>query len=298
ASARADEAIEAADELDLSFDALRSYRLLVEALTGHEVAAAASASAAYAAAIERGDEWSAALFARAGGVAALVAGTDADAARLLGETVRIGRRFGVNEPSWFRVHGDLVESLVRVGDLDGATELIAVLDASAARTGIVWTRLVGARGRALGSGAVGDLDVAVAAASEARELAGDLGSPYEQARTDLVAGVLERRMRRKRAARELLAGAADTFERIGAPTWAGRARAELGRVGVRVRAPDQLSESERRVAELAAAGRTNREIADALFLSVRTVESHLGVTYRKLGVRSRTELARVLGSTG
>jgi DNA-binding CsgD family transcriptional regulator len=79
---------------------------------------------------------------------------------------------------------------------------------------------------------------------------------------------------------------------LGAVLWAGRARAELARIGGRTRSADELTPAERRVAELVAEGQTNREVAAALFLTERTVETHLTHVYAKLGVRSRTELAR------
>jgi DNA-binding CsgD family transcriptional regulator len=105
--------------------------------------------------------------------------------------------------------------------------------------------------------------------------------------------VLRRRMRRKRAAREAIEAALDGFEELGAATWVDRAHAELGRIGGRTR-QDGLTAAERRVASLVAEGRTNREVAAALFLGERTVASHLTHIYAKLGVRSRTELARKL----
>ena len=75
-----------------------------------------------------------------------------------------------------------------------------------------------------------------------------------------------------------------------APSWVESAQAELSRIGGAGSAGDVLTEVERRVAKLAVAGRTNREIADTLFMSVRTVEGHLSHIYRKLGIRGRTEL--------
>jgi len=81
------------------------------------------------------------------------------------------------------------------------------------------------------------------------------------------------------------------FEGLGAATWAAEARSELGRIGGRTREVG-LTAAERRVAALVAEGRTNQEVAAALFLSERTVASHLTRIYAKLGVRSRTELAR------
>ena len=79
--------------------------------------------------------------------------------------------------------------------------------------------------------------------------------------------------------------------------WAERARAELDVVGPRRRARDELTATERRVAELAAAGITNREIARAVFMSEKTVEAHIARVYRKLGIHSRAELgARMAGN--
>jgi DNA-binding NarL/FixJ family response regulator len=94
-----------------------------------------------------------------------------------------------------------------------------------------------------------------------------------------------------RNARATLEDALEIFERIGARIWADRARAELGRLGGRAPSGDELTPTERRVAELVAEGRTNKDVAAALFVTVRTVESNLTRVYSKLGVRSRTELA-------
>jgi DNA-binding NarL/FixJ family response regulator len=103
--------------------------------------------------------------------------------------------------------------------------------------------------------------------------------------------VVRRRARQKRTARAALKAALARFEALGAASWAAVARAELARIGGRQRM-EGLSPSELRVATLVAEGRTNREVASALFLSKTTVASHLSRTYAKLGVRSRTELTR------
>jgi DNA-binding CsgD family transcriptional regulator len=116
---------------------------------------------------------------------------------------------------------------------------------------------------------------------------------YGRSRALLALGVLRRRARQKRAAREAIAEALRGFEQLGAATWVGRARSELGSIGGRSR-EDGLTPAERRVADLVAEGRTNREVAAALFLGERTVASHLTHIYAKLGIRSRTELARRL----
>ena len=118
-----------------------------------------------------------------------------------------------------------------------------------------------------------------------------VGDPFGRARALLALGLVRRRCRQKRPAREAIEAAVEGFETVGAAGWAAKARGELGRVGGRTR-EEGLTAAERRVAELVASGRTNREVAAALFLGERTVASHLTHIYAKLGVRSRTELAR------
>jgi DNA-binding NarL/FixJ family response regulator len=113
--------------------------------------------------------------------------------------------------------------------------------------------------------------------------------PFERARTDLVLGRLNRRAKRRRVARASLEAALLTFEALPAPLWAGKARDELARLGLS-RSGDELTESEQAVAAAAARGLKNREIAEELFMSPKTVEAHLSRTYRKLGVHSRAEL--------
>jgi DNA-binding NarL/FixJ family response regulator len=104
-------------------------------------------------------------------------------------------------------------------------------------------------------------------------------------------GGVQRQALQRRAARETLERALAMFEELGARPWADKAREELGRISGRHAPSDELTEAELRVAVLAAAGRHNKEIAAELFLGVGTVERHLTNAYRKLGVRSRTELA-------
>ena len=114
--------------------------------------------------------------------------------------------------------------------------------------------------------------------------------PLERGRTLLCLGVVQRQAREKRSAREALEQALRIFEELGARLWAEKARAELRRISGRAPASEELTETERRVAELAAQGRTNKEIAAGLYMGVSTVEAHLSRVYRKLGVR-RAELA-------
>jgi DNA-binding CsgD family transcriptional regulator len=122
------------------------------------------------------------------------------------------------------------------------------------------------------------------------------GDPFGRARSRLASGLVQRRLRRKRLARASLESARKAFDELGATTWSAEATAELARIGGRERI-EGMSPSERRVAELVADGRTNRDIAAALFLTERTVASHLTHVYAKLGVRSRTELARFVAES-
>jgi DNA-binding CsgD family transcriptional regulator len=123
-----------------------------------------------------------------------------------------------------------------------------------------------------------------------------LSMPFERARTQLWLGQLERRHRQRDAARATFREALEAFDAMGTPLWADRVRAELARVNVAPTRNLTLTPSERRVAELAASGMTNRDIAAALFISPKTVEANLARVYRKLGIRTRAELGRHIGT--
>jgi DNA-binding CsgD family transcriptional regulator len=193
---------------------------------------------------------------------------------------------------------DEIEALIGLGRLDPAERLLANFEAAAERLERRWALMMASRCRALLLAGRGDADSAARAAAEALALCEGLELRIEVARTFLVAGQLERRRRGKRAAAEHLGQAAAMFEEMGARLWAERARAELRRVGLRPSAPDELTASERRVAELTASGLKNREVAAQLYLSPKTVEATLGRVYRKLGIHSRAELGACLGSRG
>jgi DNA-binding NarL/FixJ family response regulator len=149
------------------------------------------------------------------------------------------------------------------------------------------------RCRGLAAAARGDVEQATSLLDEAVSRYEEIDDPYGRARALLALGVLRRRGRQKRPAREAIREALEGFERVGAATWIEKARAELGSIGGRTR-EEGLTAAELRVASLVAEGRTNREVATALFLGERTVASHLTHIYAKLGIRSRTELARRL----
>lgn len=192
---------------------------------------------------------------------------------------------------------DAVEALTAVGRADKAELLVDALERNGRRLDRAWTLAVGARCRAMVLAARGDTDAAVQSARDALTEHDRLPMPFERARTQLLLGHLLRRERPKATAalREALA----VFEELGAPLWADRARAELAGARPRARAPqDGLTPAEQRVAELAASGMTNRDVAARLFISAKTVEATLARVYRKLGIRSRAELGRHVSTTG
>jgi DNA-binding CsgD family transcriptional regulator len=190
---------------------------------------------------------------------------------------------------------DAVEAFIALGRLGEAAPLIAALERNGARLDRAWMLAIGARCRAAVLAAQGDLDGANVAAQQAMTAHDRLPMPFERARTQLLVGQLYRRARQKDAAAVALREALQTFETMGTPLWAERARVELDRVDVGPRQTTALTPSERRVAELAASGMINRDVAAALFISPKTVEANLSRVYHKLGIRSRAELARHIG---
>jgi DNA-binding CsgD family transcriptional regulator len=154
---------------------------------------------------------------------------------------------------------------------------------------------VSARCRALLHAARGELDEALASVERSLKEHDRCPVPFERARTLLVHGQILRRLKQKRLARTVLEEAHAIFAQLGAELWEARAREELQRVMSRS-APDDLSPTELRIAQLAAAGRTNNEIAAEVFVTPKTVEGNLGRAYRKLGIRSRAQLAHALDS--
>jgi DNA-binding CsgD family transcriptional regulator len=143
--------------------------------------------------------------------------------------------------------------------------------------------------RGLLAAAAGELELA--AECFKRSLAARPLQPIVEGQRLIQLGTVERRLRRKANARQTLTAAIALLEPTGADLWAAKARAELDRIGGRATAGEGLSATEQRIVELVSAGRTTREVADEMFVSAKTVEWNLTRIYRKLGVRSRTELA-------
>jgi DNA-binding CsgD family transcriptional regulator/tetratricopeptide (TPR) repeat protein len=190
---------------------------------------------------------------------------------------------------------DLVEACVRVGRDAEARTYLERFSADAAATGRVWALAAAARCRGL---LAGEREFEHEFAS-ALELHAGTPAVFEQARTELCLGERLRRSRRRVEARTLVRSALEAFERLGAEPWADRARSELTASGETARRgasanSAELTPQELQIAELVARGATNREVGSALFLSAKTIETHLSRIYRKLEIRSRTELARVL----
>ncbi len=205
-------------------------------------------------------------------------------------------REGIAEPNAVRFVVDQVEALIELGRRDEAADLLDWYEGNARRLERASALANCARCRGLLAAQAGDLDAALAAYQEALEWHAKVELPLDRGRTLLALGAAQRRAKRRREARETLEEALAVFERIGSELWADRARAELRRISGRASSSGALTPAEERIAALVAEGKTNREVAAALFLSERTVEGHLSHVFGKLGVRSRTELARKLAS--
>jgi DNA-binding CsgD family transcriptional regulator len=243
-----------------------------------------------------GDPFLLGIIAGNRGLYALSVGDVDAAARELRACRERLRSAGIVDPGVVRFHADHVEALVRLGRLDDARALVDELSALLAghpRPGAV---ALLDRGKALLAAARGEEADALAAATSSVDALRTLGAAYELGRSLIVLGVLRRRRREKGLAHAALDEAARLLKEAGAGPWATNARRELDRVGLRPRAPKTLTETERTVASHAAAGLTNREIADLVFLSPRTVEGVLGRAYGKLGIRSRAQLNGALNA--
>jgi DNA-binding CsgD family transcriptional regulator len=226
----------------------------------------------------------------------LSSGAASAAAALLERPVAFVRAEGIVEPGAIRFVTDLIEALVELGRTVEALELLDWYEGNARLLERVSALANCARCRGLLAAQAGALDDARSAYAEALEWHQQVELPLDRGRTLLALGAAQRRAKRRREARETLEEALSVFERIGAALWAERARAELKRISGRAATPGALTPSEERVAALVAEGKTNREVAAALFLSERTVEGHLSHVFGKLGIKHRAEVAPALAS--
>jgi DNA-binding CsgD family transcriptional regulator len=224
------------------------------------------------------------------GLVALWRGDAATAAERLGEADRQAAALGWGAPNARPWTADYAEALLELGRIDDAVGVIERWEADATRLGSDRVLAQVTRCRGLVAAARGAVDEAASLLEQAAAGHEEAGDVFGRARALLALGVVRRRARQKRSAREAIEAALEAFETLGASTWAEKARGELGRISGRSR-EEGLTAAEHRVAALVAEGRTNQEVAAALFLGERTVASHLTHIYAKLGVRSRTELA-------
>ena len=187
------------------------------------------------------------------------------------------------------------DAAIGSGHLDEVEERLPVVEERAARLHRTSVLLACRRARLEVAVARGQMDDVVDQLADLLA-AHDVGpcQPLERAHAYASAGRIYRRCRQKRLAHDALSVALDVYEQIGCPPYADRARADLSSLGLRPGAPGELTETERRVAGLAADGLRNKEIADRLFMSAKTVEANLSRAYRKLGVRARTDLVKAL----
>jgi DNA-binding CsgD family transcriptional regulator len=189
-----------------------------------------------------------------------------------------------------------VEALVALGQLGSARVLSDLLEELGHDLDDPLAIAIGARCRALLLAACGDGVAALETVGIAMALNERLQARGELAKSLLLAGQIQRRARDRRAARKSLERAVALFEQLGMACEAVKARSELDRIGSRRPCKEELSPTERRVAELAATGMTNRHVAEALFVSPKTVESNLANAYRKLDIHSRAELGARMGA--
>ncbi|OLR94642.1 helix-turn-helix transcriptional regulator [Actinokineospora bangkokensis] len=298
AAAHTEAATDLGDQLGTGLVGERWLRGMLAALRGDAAVADELAAWGLGWAAENEDPSAERIFAYLAGCAAAARGDAAAAAERFAAVRRSLAAVGLVEPLSLRYEPEWVEACVATGDLPTARRAQDLLAERHARLPRPWTGLGLARGRVLLAAASGeDTADAVADLLAAREATPPDVVPLDRARCLLVAGVAQRRARRRAAARTLLGQALAEFEALGAAAWAARAASELDRTGGRTADATALTPTEERVARLAAQGRTNRLIAEELFVSPKTVEANLARAYRKLGITTRAQLGAVMGRT-
>ncbi|MFN8110485.1 MAG: LuxR C-terminal-related transcriptional regulator [Thermoleophilia bacterium] len=225
----------------------------------------------------------------------LALGNHAATLELLGPVLHSAPSEYAPDPAARFVVPDAIEALIQDGRNREAQDLLDPYQRQSADLGRGWTLGASLRCRALLAAAEGDLDTAGRHAAAAVTLLEAEQFPVELGRAHLAVGQVARRQRKRGAARAAFTTAAGLFADVGAVLWERRAREELDRSWSARRDREDLTDAELRVARLVVQGLTNPEVAARLFVSRRTVEATLSRTYRKLGVRSRTELARAMG---
>lgn len=238
---------------------------------------------------EQADPWNLYQLLSVVGFLDLSVGSTADAVESLARAYDIYEASGSGDtPSVFE---NYAEALIVSGDVETATDVVDVYEHRARRADKAITLAPALRCRARLFAAQQALDEALYSADEALAQHALVDMPFSLARTQLVHGQILRRRGERRAARAALERSRATFDELGSPLWAEKARAELDRVPGRRGSGAELTATEARVADLVVQGKTNDEVAQELFVSKKTVEANLTRIYRKLGVRSRIALA-------
>ena len=282
----ADESFELAEQVGQNFGGPPAVRALVDAYRGDVERARLTVESR----LQVVQPIAVPLYLRTLGFLELSLGNTAEAEGLLSSAVEHAESFGILEPGVYRVHADLIEALIGTGRLDRAEELLVEFERHARANRLPWSLATSTRCRGLLLAAHAELDGAEHAFEDALVEHEHLPMPFERARTLLVLGLLARRRNERRRADELLTEALGIFAALGAPLWAARTRRELRPLGGRPTSRVALTPAEQRVADLVGSGLTNRQVAAALFISPKTVESSLARVYRKLEIRSRAEL--------
>ncbi|HEY3557778.1 MAG TPA: AAA family ATPase [Kribbella sp.] len=204
------------------------------------------------------------------------------------------------DPAVIPWHADYAEALVAAGRLDDAAALIAEIRTRAANLDRVVVKLGLDRAEALLVAKQGDPAAALELLEKSIGTAGDRVYPLDLARGELTRGRIARQARRRSVARTAFLDAIEQFELYGAPAWREVAETELARLDVpsRSRQPSELTDNEQQIVSMVRDGSTNREIAAALYLSVKAVESQLTRLYRRFGVANRTQLLRMVDRPG
>lgn len=245
------------------------------------------------------DEWTGPALAAVGLVGVLTGDPQraVEAFDAIAESVEAAMPY---DPAVIPWHADYAEALVAAGRLDDAAALIAeireraeTLDRGVIRVGL-------ARSEALLIAKQGDPAAALELLEKTISSAGDRVYPLDLARCELTRGRVARQARRRSVARTAFLDAIEQFEAVGAPAWREVAETELARLDVpsRSRQPSELTDNELQIVAMVRDGSTNREIAAALYLSVKAVESQLTRLYRRFGVANRTQLLRTVDRGG
>jgi DNA-binding NarL/FixJ family response regulator len=270
-----------------------AWRSLMDAHRGRFERARETLEPLVAETVDGEKSWWAAVLLSVLGFVEFAAGDYWAADHALSQMRQLFERIGIVDGLKDRTEPFHAELLVQLGDVGRAREALDRLERRGRTFPRIWIDVTLPRTRAIVLAAEGDPRAALDAV-DTLDLNAAARLPLELGLTWLTKGRLHRRVKQRRAAADAFREALTIFEQLGAVVWGQQARSELDMVGPTRHAPDELTATELRVAELAATGITNREIARAVFMSEKTVEAHVARVYRKLGIHSRAELGALM----